>query len=148
MRRGATILLIEDNDDHAELILRTLEDWDPPPLVTRRADGASALQYLEHQMIVDPEHHPPPDVVLLDLRLPRVDGLDVLREIKRSLRLTTLPVVVLTSSAAPNDLRQAYGHHVNAYLVKPADADGLDTLLRDTSTFWLDWNRQPRLTEP
>jgi CheY-like chemotaxis protein len=137
------ILLIEDNDDHAELVCRALEEYDPPPDVTRISDGEAALTYLARGMLDDPEGHPRPDLVLLDLRLPRVDGLDVLREIKTSAALRSLPVVVLSSSQAESDLAQAYAGRVNAYLVKPADFAGLDDMLRDTRTFWLEWNRQP-----
>ena len=138
------ILLIEDNDDHAELVCRALEEYDPPPDVTRISDGEAALDYLARDMIDDPKGHPRPDLVLLDLRLPRVDGLDVLREIKKSPALSALPVVVLSSSAAGSDLTQAYEGRVNAYLVKPADFAGLDDMLRDTRTFWLAWNRRPQ----
>ena len=141
--RRPRILLIEDNDDHAELVSRALEEYEPPPDITRIRDGEAALAYLEHEMLDDPERHPRPDLVLLDLRLPRVDGLDVLREIKTSANLSSLPVVVLSSSQAESDLAQAYQGRVNAYLVKPADFDGLDEMLRDTRTFWLAWNRHP-----
>lgn len=137
------ILLIEDNDDHAELVCRALEEYDPPPAVTRISDGEAAVTYLARQMLDDPTAYPRPDLVLLDLRLPRVDGLDVLREIKTSAALRSLPVVVLSSSQAESDLAQAYAGRVNAYLVKPADSTGLDEMLRDTRTFWLAWNRRP-----
>jgi CheY-like chemotaxis protein len=147
MNSNARILLIEDNDDHAELVLRAFEDHEPPPQVIRVADGGAAVDYLQHEMIADPEHYPPPDLVLLDLRLPRVDGLDVLDAIKRSPLLQSLPVIVLSSSASASDLRQAYDRRVNAYLVKPGDSGGLDEMLRDMSVFWLGWNRHPDVRE-
>jgi CheY-like chemotaxis protein len=142
-KHNPRILLIEDDDDHAELIVRALEEHDPPPDVTRMADGASALEYLEQKMFEDPERFPRPDLVLLDLRLPRVDGLDVLGEIKRSPKLQALPVVVLSTSSTASDIHLAYDRRVNAYLVKPTDFEGLGAMLRDTRIFWLDWNRHP-----
>jgi CheY-like chemotaxis protein len=141
--RAARILLIEDNDDHAELVLRALEEHHRAPEVTRLLDGAAALAYIERAASDDGSEQPRPDLVLLDLHLPRVHGLEVLREIKRSPVLRSLPVVVLSSSSAPRDMGDAYDSRVNAYLVKPVDFEGLGEMLRDTGTFWLDWNRCP-----
>ncbi|MEE8392140.1 MAG: response regulator, partial [Anaerolineae bacterium] len=92
---------------------------------------------------VDPESSPQPHVILLDLRLPRIDGLDVLQEIKADEELRRIPVVVLTTSEAENDLAQAYEYHANSYLVKPVDFGKFTQLMDDLGFYWLGWNRQP-----
>ena len=86
---------------------------------------------------------PTPHLVLLDLRLPKVDGLDVLRAVKTAPDLRKIPVVVLTSSAAEPDVSGAYAAHVNSYLVKPLDSDRLERMLQDVGRYWLGWNRPP-----
>ena len=84
-----------------------------------------------------------PEIILLDLRLPKVDGLEVLRQIKESPELKSIPVVVLTTSAAEADVARAYEHHANAYLVKPIEFAEFNDLLRDLGLFWLVWNKGP-----
>ena len=138
MTESARILLIEDNDDHAELVTRALEDHQIVGDIARARDGAEALDYLFGE---GAEGHRP-DVIFLDLRLPRVDGLEVLKRIKGEDALKDVPVVVLTTSAADRDLASAYDSHVNAYVVKPVDYDALDKMLRVTGKFWLEWNRR------
>ncbi len=137
MHGSAHILLVEDDDDHAELVMRALDDYGCDTSVDRVADGQTALEYLH-----DDGAHPRPDVVLLDLHLPRVDGLEVLRRIKDDPGLSALPVVVLSSSSASGDIARAYASHANAYLVKPDDFDALDRMVEDTCSFWLAWNRR------
>jgi CheY-like chemotaxis protein len=139
--RVTRILLVEDDDDHAELVERALDDHGMSVEVTRVEDGAEALEYLLRR---GPwASAPRPDVVFLDLRLPRVDGLEVLRQIKATPDLVGLPIVVLTTSAADRDVVNAYESHVNAYVVKPVDHENLERMLRETSAFWLGWNRRP-----
>jgi CheY-like chemotaxis protein len=82
-------------------------------------------------------------VILLDLRLPKIDGLEVLKEIKNDEELRRIPVVVLTTSEAESDLAQAYEHHANSYLVKPVDFGKFTQLMDDMGFYWLGWNRQP-----
>lgn len=139
--RATRILLVEDDDDHAELVGRALDDHGMEIELTRLKDGAQALDYLKRRGEWNDATRP--DVVFLDLRLPRVDGLDVLRQIKSDPELVGLPVVVLTTSGADRDLVTAYESHVNAYVVKPVDHETLDKMLRETSAFWLAWNRKP-----
>jgi CheY-like chemotaxis protein len=137
-------LFVEDDDDHAELVLRSLEDHDAAGDVFRVADGAAALDYLHHRgAFAEPGSSPTPDIILLDLRLPKVDGLQVLREIKTSEALHRIPVVVLTTSEAESDLARAYDLKANAYVVKPIDFAKLGSLLHDLGLFWLTWNRMP-----
>ncbi len=143
MTTAPKILLVEDNDDHAELVLRSLEDAGPMPSVIRVRDGAAALDYLHRRgAFEDPAASQRPDLVLLDLRLPRVDGLRVLREIKATPPLRSVPVVVLSSSDDDRDLGEAYGCHANAYVVKPVEFARLSALMRDAGRFWLQWNER------
>jgi CheY-like chemotaxis protein len=84
-------------------------------------------------------------MILLDLRLPRIDGLEVLKAIKESTVLRPIPVIVLTTSDADNDVLQAYLHYANSYVVKPVGYDQLVKLMRDLGSFWLGWNIAPRV---
>jgi len=137
-----TILLVEDNDDHAELVLRTFESLGETFAVRRLRDGEQALDYLLHRgAFSDASSAPRTSLALLDLRLPKVDGLEVLRQVKSTEALRGMPVVVLTTSAAEMDVAKAYYHHANAYLVKPIEFVEFNDLLRDVGLFWLVWNR-------
>ncbi len=139
-----TILLVEDNLDHAELVKRNLET----SLVANRLfhveDGEAALDYLHGRGgYTDRQRFPRPHLVLLDLRLPRIDGLQVLREIKNHAELQRIPVVILTTSDAERDVALAYQYHANSYLTKPVDFDQFSRLLKDLGFYWLAWNRCP-----
>ncbi len=130
--RPITILLVEDNSDHAELVRRHLDGFEILHRLLHVEDGAAALDYLWGEgAYQDREQFPSPDLVLLDLRLPRIDGLEVLRRVKSDRNRHAIPVVVLTSSDAERDVALAYEHHANSYLTKPADFGQLSTLLRD-----------------
>lgn len=140
------ILFVEDNHDHAELVMRSLQDHRVANTITHVDNGETALDYLfrrgEYQ---DPKQSPRPHVVLLDLRLPRVDGLDVLKQLKADESLRRIPVVVLTTSDKESDIARAYDLNANAYLVKPIDFSKFVSLLRDLGFFWLAWNRPPEV---
>jgi len=117
------VMLVEDNPDHAELVIRTLEDHQIANRIQHFTDGQSAIDYLLRQgAYSDPEASPRPHIVLLDLRLPRVDGLVVLHKIKENADLKSIPVIVLTTSEAERDVSRAYEHYVNSYLVKLSDS--------------------------
>ena len=138
-----TILLVEDDAAHAELVVRTLEGWRQRRIV-HLSDGEAALHYLTRQAAyADPAVSPRPDLVLLDLRLPKVDGLEVLRAIKSELQLRQIPVLVLTTSAAERDVAGAYEAHANGYVVKPDEFSRFKELMDDAGTFWLQWNHSP-----
>ena len=137
------ILLVEDNFDHAELIMRSLEDHRVINQIHHVADGEAALNYLfRRDEYADPKQSPRPHLVLLDLRLPKIDGLEVLKEVKTSETLRAIPVVILTSSSAQNDLARAYDYHANSYLVKPLDFVQFKGLMNDLGFYWLAWNRK------
>jgi CheY-like chemotaxis protein len=136
------ILLIEDNPDHAELITRLLRRYHASARIEHLPDGEAALAYLFRRgRYADPLESPLPRLVLLDLRLPRVDGLDVLKQIKRSETLSRIPVVVLTTSEAENDIAAACGLCANSYLVKPMDLAAFASLIKTMGQYWLVWNR-------
>lgn len=139
-----SILLVEDNPDHAELAIRNLHDGKLANRVFHVEDGEAALDFLFNRgSYSDREKYPRPHLVLLDLRLPKVDGIEVLKVVKGSELLKSIPVVILTTSAAERDLTMAYQHYVNSYLTKPVDFDSFNNLLRDLGFYWLAWNRRP-----
>lgn len=138
------VMLIEDNIDHAELVVRALEDHIITNKVRHFQDGQSALDYLFHQgEFSESTEAQRPHVILLDLRLPRLDGIDVLKAIKQDSELKSIPVVVLTTSETEKDVERAYRNHVNSYLVKPAGFDNFRALMNDVGFYWLGWNVSP-----
>ena len=138
------ILLVEDNSAHAELIMRNFEDHRIANTLYHVTNGEAALDYLfQRGAYADPEQSPVPHLILLDLRLPRVDGLEVLQEIKATSELRTIPVVILTTSEAEQDAVRAYEHHANSYLVKPVDFEQFSRLMEELGFYWLAWNYYP-----
>jgi CheY-like chemotaxis protein len=137
------VMLVEDNVDHAELVIRTLEEHRIANQVRHFLDGQSALDYLFRRGEYANETGSKPHVILLDLRLPRVDGIDVLKTIKENDALKTIPVVVLTTSEAEKDVARAYYNHANSYLVKPVGFEEFKKLMDDLGFYWLSWNTHP-----
>lgn len=138
------ILLVEDNPDHTELIKRSFEDHRVANHMYHVADGEAALDYLfRRNAFADPAQSPRPHVILLDLRLPRLDGLHVLKEIKTTEELCRIPVVIITTSEADRDIASAYDNHANSYLVKPVDFAKFTQLMDDLGFYWLAWNHHP-----
>lgn len=135
------VLLVEDNEDHAELVIRTLGEHPVPNRLLHLSDGQQALDYLARQgEYTNPASSPRPHVVLLDLRLPKIDGLELLHRLKESPDLQNIPVVILTTSAAERDVARAYDYHVNSYVVKPAGFEEFNKLMRALGFYWLNWN--------
>src|ERR671923_2520753 len=140
------VMLVEDNIDHAELVMRTLEEHRIANRVHHFLDGQSALDYLfQRGEFSESTDHQTPHVILLDLRLPRVDGIDVLKTIKEDSKLKSIPVVVLTTSEAEKDVARAYYNHANSYLVKPVGFEEFKKLMDDLGFYWLGWNTNPDL---
>jgi CheY-like chemotaxis protein len=140
------VMLVEDNDDHAELVMRTLAEHNVANKIWRVSDGQMALDYLfRNGEFTNPENSPRPHLILLDLRLPRVDGLDVLKAIKESPDLRQIPVVILTTSGTDRDVERAYMHYANSYLIKPVGFDQFSKLMVDLGFYWLGWNTHPEL---
>jgi CheY-like chemotaxis protein len=119
------ILLVEDEPAHAEIIKRNLEEFRVANRLVHVADGQAALDYIFRKPpYEDASQYPDPDLILLDLRLPKVDGLEVLKTIKTDPAKRHLPVVILTTSTTETDKIKAYTHHANSYLVKPVELSG------------------------
>lgn len=138
------ILLVEDNEDHAELVMRGMRDQRVANTIYHVTDGQQALDFLLHaQQFEDPDKSPVPNLVLLDLRLPKVDGIEVLRTIKETPQLQRIPVVILTSSDAESDIAKSYDFHANSYVVKPLDFPTFTHLMNDLGFYWLGWNTKP-----
>jgi len=140
------VMLVEDNIDHAELVIRTLEEHHIGNRVHHFLDGQSALDYLFRRgEFSEASETQRPHVILLDLRLPRVDGIDVLKAIKEDPDLKSIPVVVLTTSEAEKDVAKAYYNHANSYLVKPVGFEDFKKLMDDLGFYWLGWNVNPNI---
>lgn len=135
------VLLVEDDDDHADLTRFALEAHDAKHRVDRVADGAEALDFLFRRgTYADADR---PDLILLDLNLPRCSGLDVLETIKEDPDLRLIPVVVLTTSDAETDRVQAYSRYANSYVVKPVSFDTFQAMIHELGDYWACWNQLP-----
>jgi two-component system response regulator len=138
-----SILLVEDDPAHAEIVLRNLTALqNRVKCIAHLSDGQQALDYLQREGAhADPERSPRPDLVLLDLRLPRVDGFEVLRRMKASKEVSHIPVVVLSTSEAESDITAAYQGGASSYLVKPAEFEAYIELMQAFGHYWGDLNR-------
>ena len=143
MKTPPTILLVEDDPQDAELTLNALGAADPPPEVIHLHDGADALDYLFRRGAYSARESSLPAVMLLDLKMPRVDGLDVLRQVKSDPELKSIPVVVLTSSREERDVCQTYALGANAYVVKPVRFQNFLDAIKAIGAFWADLNEPP-----
>jgi chemotaxis family two-component system response regulator Rcp1 len=133
--RPPEILLVDDNPGDARLVAEGFRAAAPAALLSVVPDGVEAIHCLrrEGQYLTAPT----PDLILLDLRMPRKSGLEVLAEVKQDPNLRSIPVVVLTSSDAPQDIRMAYDLHANCYIAKPIDLAGFLKAIKALSEFWL-----------
>lgn len=139
------VLLVEDNPDDVELTLRALKTNHLSNKVHVVRDGAEAIEFLFGSGAYAARNHGAvPKVVLLDLKLPKVDGLEVLRRIKSDPQTKTIPVVVLTSSKEDQDVVKSYQLGVNSYIVKPVDFDKFVKSIRDLGMYWLLLNHGTR----
>lgn len=139
------ILLVEDNPAHAELVIRSFKDHEIPSNIYHVVNGELALDYLfRRRDFTDEAAYPLPHIILLDIRMPKVNGIDVLRELKASEELRHIPVVILTTSEADQDVANAYKHYVNSYLVKPVEFDKFMKLMEELGFYWLRWNHHQK----
>lgn len=138
------ILLVEDNPDDEELTMRALRKNNIMNGVVVARDGAEALEYLFCTgKYVDRDRYAVPSVILLDLRLPKVDGLEVLRRLRADERTNILPVVILTSSKEERDLIEGYTLGANSYIRKPVDFDKFVEAVKQLGLYWLILNEPP-----
>ena len=130
-----SVLLVEDNAADIRLMRETLNETKIHLDLAVVEDGISAMSYLRQE---DPYTSATrPDLILLDLNLPKMDGREVLREIKQDARLMVIPVVVLTTSAAEEDILRSYNLHANCYVTKPVDLDQFAHIVKNIENFWL-----------
>jgi len=134
--RSITILLVEDNPGDVRLIQEIFRDGKIFNRMDIAEDGEQAMNYLQQQG--EYENKPRPDLILLDLNLPRKNGIEVLTEIKADEILRRIPVIVLTASMAEEDIVRAYSHFVNCYLTKPIDLNQFIRVVQQIKSFWLD----------
>jgi CheY-like chemotaxis protein len=137
------ILLVEDSPKDIELVLAALKKNKFANEIVVARDGAEALDYLYRRGKFDARPAPLPIVMLLDLKMPRLDGLEVLRQVKRDERLKVIPVVMLTSSREEADLVRSYQLGVNAYVVKPVVFQEFVDAIKLTGNFWAVVNEPP-----
>ena len=142
--KDAEILLVEDNPDDVELTLRALNKHKLAARVVQLKDGVEALEYIfctgayAHRRIEQM-----PKVILLDLKMPRVNGLEVLRKLKADERTRTIPVVMLTSSQEECDVVESYKLGVNSYIVKPVDFESFMRAVSEVGVYWAMLNHAP-----
>ncbi len=141
--RSIEILLVEDNPGDARLTLEAFKEGRVLNNITVIRDGVEALAYLRRQGRY--ENAPVPDLVLLDLNLPKKDGRQVLEEIKTDEMLKRIPVIVLSTSASHEDVARSYGSHANCYITKPVDLDQFLHVVQSIESFWLSLVKLPSL---
>jgi CheY-like chemotaxis protein len=139
--RAIEILLVEDNPGDARLTLEAFKDGKVLNNLSVVHDGVAALAYLRKQAPYTAAVTP--DLILLDLNLPKMDGREVLTAIKDDPALKTIPVVVLTTSSSQEDVVSAYGRHANCYITKPVDLDQFLRVVQSIESFWLSLVRLP-----
>lgn len=149
MTRPACILLIDDNPMDVELALDAFREAHLTNQIEVAEDGESGLDYLTGQgRYTDRARYPVPDIILLDLKMPRVDGFEVLRRIKVMPKLKRIPVIILTSSREEGDLALSYDVGANSYLVKPVSFSGFVDIVQQIEDYWLTLNVAAPLDGP
>ena len=143
MEKLGRILLVEDDHRDVELSMTALEEYKLANEVVIARDGQQALDYLYCRGEFKSRIKENPAVILLDLKLPKINGLEVLQQIRSDEWLKMIPVVVLTSSQEEKDVAQTYDMGVNSYVVKPVDFNALAELARQAGYYWLAINRTP-----
>ena len=134
-------LLVEDDSAHADLVMMSLTENNVANTLHHVHDGMEAMEYLQQEgKYADAQR---PDLVLLDLKLPKLSGHEVLERIKSDDSLRSIPVVILSTSAHEGDVDRAYGQHANSYLTKPVDFAQFHKMIRDLGLYWSVWNAPP-----
>ncbi|MPS69642.1 response regulator [Novosphingobium aerophilum] len=135
------ILIVEDNEGDVEMTQRALSTAQPPCSLTIAHDGLQALDLLRHEPGTPAP--PIPQLILLDINMPRMDGKELLAAVKADDRLRHIPVVMFTSSESPTDIRECYERHASCYVVKPFNGRKYAEALHDVVTFWSTTSRLP-----
>ncbi len=144
MAEPVRILLVEDNEMDVELTLDAFREGRLSNAITVARDGQEALDYVLGQgAYTDRRVHPLPNLILLDLKMPKIDGHEVLRRIKSTPEIKRIPVVILTSSKEEGDRALGYDNGANSYLVKPVSFEGFLKVVREIENYWLSLNVGP-----
>ena len=145
----AGILIVEDEEAHAQLTERAIRKSGNANHIDIVSDGEQALDYLLNRgKFADKNRYPAPGLVLLDIKLPGIDGLEVLKQIKEHPLLRKIPVIMLTTSEREEDVTRAYGHYANSYLTKPVGFKQFEEKIGQLDFYWLILNEPPPLDEP
>lgn len=141
------VLLVEDNINDAELTMRELRKHDMANNLFHVKDGEEALEFIfaTGRYAATRDIHYPPKIVLLDIQMPKVNGMEVLTKIKNDERTKTIPVVILTSSKEDPDIKKCYALGANSYIVKPVNFDGFAESIRNLGFYWLLLNQPPTI---
>ena len=138
------ILLVEDNPSDAELTLRALKKNNIASKILVVTDGAGALDFIFHTgAYAGRNSNNQPKIILLDLKMPKVNGIEVIRKLKSDKNTKSIPIVVLTSSEEEKDVTESYALGVNSYIVKPVEFDKLTKVVADVGLYWLLLNKSP-----
>jgi CheY-like chemotaxis protein len=139
--RTFNILLVEDNPADIRLVEEAFKESEINTELSVVKDGVEAMEFLKHGK--DYETSPVPDLILLDLNLPRKDGREVLKEIKGDNNLKHIPVVILTTSSTEEDIYETYAHHANSYIVKPANVSRFIETMKNLEDYWFNMLKLP-----
>lgn len=144
MNESIEILLVEDNPHDAELTLRALKKSKLTNVILHLKDGAEALDYIFGTGVYEGRNiKQGPKLILLDIKMPKVDGLEVLKRVKADERTKAIPIVILTSSAEESDIISSYNLGVNSYIVKPVDFSKFIQSVMDVELYWMVLNQPP-----
>jgi len=143
MARSNRILLVDDCQMDTEMALDALQSYHLATEEVTLRDGSEALDYLYRRGQFAGRTNEQPAVILLDLKMPKVDGLEVLRQVKNDLELRVIPVVMLTSSIEERDLLRSYQNGANAYVVKPVNSQEFEAAVKQVGLFWTVLNQPP-----
>jgi CheY-like chemotaxis protein len=146
MKKLKTILLVEDNPQDIELTIEALSEYSLANSIIAVNDGVEAMEYLKCQGIYKNRPKGNPAVMLLDIKMPRMDGIEVLETIRKDEKFKTIPVVMLTSSREEPDLKKCYELGVNAYVVKPVEFKEFLEAVKHIGIFWAILNEQPHVS--
>ena len=139
------ILLVEDNPDHAELTIKALKQNNVSNEVYVVNDGQEALDFMYHRgKYADEKNFPRPGLILLDIRLPKVDGIEVLKQLKDDPQFKSIPVIMLTTSDRDEEIAKSYADGANSYVVKPMDFEEFMKKVRELKLYWTITNSLPK----
>lgn len=139
-----SILIVEDEEAHAQLTERAIRKSGNANRIDIVGDGEQAMDYLLNRgKYADKNRYPCPGLVLLDIKLPGIDGIEVLKQIKDNPRLKQIPVIMLTTSEREEDIAKAYGHYANSYLTKPVGFKAFEEKITQLDFYWMILNEPP-----